>query len=233
MSPIPIVFQHPDFFVIDKPAGIDVHSSNNQLGLIPLLKAQLKAPALWLVHRLDKSTSGLLIIATNKEAAAYFQRLFAHKNIDKCYLALSDKKPKKKMGMVIGDHVKARNSRWKLSNELTNPASTYFTTQGTGFGLRLFWVRPLTGKTHQIRVALKSLGSTILGDNLYGGTVSDRLYLHAYALNFEYHQKSINIVCPPTFGEHFEALSQNFSNAEELWEQVKLPARYQKAPGII
>lgn len=226
MPAISIVFQHSDFFIIDKPAGIDVHSNNEQAGIIPLLKEQLGTSALWLVHRLDKYTSGLLIVATNKDAAAYFQTLFSNKLIDKCYVALSDKKPKKKMGMVIGDHVKARNSQWKLSKTRNNPASTYFTNQGTGSGLRLFMVRPLSGKTHQIRVALKSLGSPILGDELYGGSSSDRLYLHAYGLSFRFYQESINVVCPPTTGEHFLSLAPSFPNEDTLWSDLTLPARY-------
>ena len=67
--------------------------------------------------------------------------------------------------------------------------------------LRLFILYPKTGKTHQIRVAMKSLGSPILGDELYGGEVADRTYLHAYQLSFDYFGEAVHISASPEFQE--------------------------------
>ncbi|MGR5488912.1 pseudouridine synthase, partial [Vibrio alfacsensis] len=79
---------------------------------------------LHLVHRLDKMTSGLLILAKRAEVAAQFSRLFEQRDIDKYYLAIGSKKPKKKQGSIIGDMERSRRSSWKLVNSKNNPAVT-------------------------------------------------------------------------------------------------------------
>lgn len=222
MSSISVIYQHRDFYVINKPCGISVHSEN-EAGIIPLLELQLNESPLWLVHRLDKCTSGALIVARTKQAAAYFQCLFNEKKIDKYYVALSDKKPKKKMGYILGDMVKARNSQWKLTKDLANPAETFFQSMGTGTGKRLFLVKPITGKTHQIRVALKSLGSPILGDTLYGGPSSDRVYLHASIIQFSYHHQPIKLSCLPELGDAFSPIQQQLSDESSLLRKLAIP----------
>lgn len=75
---------------------------------------------------------------------------------------------------------------FKLLRTKENPAITQFFSTSVGDGLRLYLLKPLSGKTHQLRVALASLGVPILGDALYGSDVSDRCYLHAYCLHFRY-----------------------------------------------
>ena len=104
-------------------------------------------------------TSGLLILALNAESAAEFFRLFAEHHIQKTYLALSNQKPKKKQGLIVGDMQKARNGAWKLCPSKENPAITRFESVSCEPNLRLFILKPQTGKTHQLRVAMKSLGS--------------------------------------------------------------------------
>ena len=86
-----------------KPCGISVHKDQSEIGLTTLLAEQLGVPQVWLVHRLDKVTSGLLILALNAESAAEFFRLFSEHHIQKTYLALSNQKPKKKQGLIVGD----------------------------------------------------------------------------------------------------------------------------------
>lgn len=73
---IEVVYQHSDFIIINKPEGISVHKDQEEQGLIELVAKQLNVPQVWLVHRLDKVTSGLLILALNAESAAEFSRLF-------------------------------------------------------------------------------------------------------------------------------------------------------------
>ncbi len=73
---IEVVYQHSDFIIINKPEGISVHKDQEELGLTELVAKQLNVPQVWLVHRLDKVTSGLLILALNAESAAEFLRLF-------------------------------------------------------------------------------------------------------------------------------------------------------------
>lgn len=204
LEPITVVYQHSDFIVIDKPVGISVHKDQQEAGLPDLVARQLGFPLLWLVHRLDKITSGLLILARNSQAAAELSNLFQKHQIEKHYIALSGEKPKKKQGLIIGDMQKTRNGSWKLSHSRENPAITRFNSVSCEPGLRLFHLMPKSGKTHQIRVAMKSIGSPILGDQRYGDkTALDRTYLHAYALKFQYQGKPFFIKQLPQQGDYF------------------------------
>ena len=198
-----IIYQTDDFIIIYKPCGISVHKDQSEIGLTTLLAEQFSVPQVWLVHRLDKVTSGLLILALNTESAAEFFRLFSEHHIQKTYLALSNQKPKKKQGLIVGDMQKARNGAWKLCQSKENPAITRFESVSCEPNLRLFILKPQTGKTHQLRVAMKSLGSPILGDTLYGKNTEniDRTYLHAARLQFEFKGQAFDVFIPPKEGE--------------------------------
>ncbi|QGM80935.1 TIGR01621 family pseudouridine synthase [Otariodibacter oris] len=196
-----ICYRHDDFVVINKPTGVSVHKDEEAVGLTQNIANQLNVDKVWLVHRLDKVTSGLLILALNKEAATDFFHLFSQHQIQKTYWALSDKKPKKKQGKIIGDMEKSRNGAWKLCHTKNNPAVTQFVSQSVAPNLRHFILFPKTGKTHQLRVAMKSLGSPILGDTVYGANQADRVYLHAYQLDFHYRGQHISISQSPEDGD--------------------------------
>ncbi|KLT71978.1 pseudouridine synthase [Neisseria arctica] len=192
-----VLYRHTDFIAINKPIGIAVHQSEDtEVGLTTRLAAQIGVPRIWLVHRLDKTTSGVLLLALNKKAASLLAEQFALRHIQKTYLALSTGKPIKKQGWVKGDMEKSRRSTWKLIRSHYNPAVTHFCSRSVSPGLRLFVLYPKTGKTHQLRVAMKSLGSPILGDTLYGGASSKRLFLHAWRLKFEYLGQTYFIYAP-------------------------------------
>ena len=197
-----ILLKHRDFIIIYKPCGVSVHKDEAEFGLTTLVARQVNVPQVWLVHRLDKVTSGLLILALNAESAAEFARLFAEHRIQKTYLALSNQKPKKKQGLIVGDMQKARNGAWKLCQSKENPAITRFESVSCEPNLRLFILKPQTGKTHQLRVAMKSLGSPILGDALYGKNTAeiDRTYLHAARLQFEFKGEVFDVFCEPKEG---------------------------------
>jgi len=197
-----IIYENDGFLAINKPANHSFHNSKEDLGIHSLLKNQLNAD-IWPVHRLDKITSGILLFAKNRQTAKQLGKLFEQKEINKTYIALSDKKPNKKQGHIIGDMQKSRSGNWKLCKTKENPAKTYFKSQSLIPKIRLFWVTPTTGKTHQIRVALKSIGAPILGDKRYAGTEADRGYLHACRLTFDWHGENINIECMPNFGHYF------------------------------
>lgn len=199
-----IIYQHTDFIIIDKPEGISVHKDDADVGLTTLVAQQLNCEQVWLVHRLDKLTSGLLILALNVSSARTLSELFAQHRIEKTYLALSNKKPKKKQGTIKGDMQKARRGAWKLCHSMENPAVTRFQSYHCVEHLRLFILSPKTGKTHQLRVAMKSLGSPILGDHLYGGDDAERLHLHAYQLKFNYLGDDICVQSKPKTGRFLD-----------------------------
>ncbi|NBI13053.1 TIGR01621 family pseudouridine synthase [[Haemophilus] felis] len=209
MCDFDVIYAHQDFVIINKPCGISVHKDNAEIGLTSLVAKQLNVQQVWLVHRLDKLTSGLLILALNERSASTLSQLFAEHRIQKTYLALSTHKPKKKQGLIIGDMEKARRGAWKLCLSKQNPAITRFYSMTCEPNLRLFILMPKTGKTHQLRVAMKSLSSPILGDSLYGGNDLDvdRTYLHAYRLQFEYQGENLDIQSLPKEGIFFQKQS--------------------------
>lgn len=216
---IKLLFENQDFVVCDKPAGLSFHSEQSP-GLVVQLSEQL-AQDLYSVHRLDKMTSGLLVLAKNTTTAQAFQIQFEQRQIEKFYLAISTQKPKKKQGWIKGDMVPARRGSYRLTTTLDNPAITQFISASLAPNERAFLVKPHTGKTHQIRVALKSLGAPIAGDSRYQAAEhakqEDRGYLHAYALRFELNGEGYQFVCPPSDGVRF--VSERFKVQCAAWNE--------------
>ncbi|EKE75131.1 TIGR01621 family pseudouridine synthase [Gallaecimonas xiamenensis] len=192
-----VVKDSPRFVVVNKTQAQSFHAEDGP-GFFVAVEAAL-GQKLWPVHRLDKVTTGLVLFAKDSEAAATLGRLFEERQIKKCYLALSDKKPSKKQGLIKGDMSKARRGAWRLQRTTQNPAITRFDSQALGDGLRLYRLWPHTGKTHQLRVAMKSLGAPILGDELYGGSPHQRVCLHAYALAFSAFGEAVQVLAAPDF----------------------------------
>jgi len=228
-----IVFQNSEFVVINKPAGMNFHTEQKkgdesaELGVVVVLKQQLGVDALYPVHRLDKMTSGLLIFALTKAVAQRFQTLFENRLIAKYYLAISTQKPKKKQGWVKGDMAEARRGSWKLMPTQTNPAVTQFVSKSSQANERWFLLKPHTGKTHQLRVALKSISAPIAGDQRYQAVQQackeNRGYLHAYALRFTLGEQTYEWTLPPTEGERFlsEAAQAVLTDWQQPWHCFK------------
>ncbi len=185
-----IVHLDPDFVVINKHHNVSVHKDEEETALVMEVAKLVDEEQLYLVHRLDKMTSGLLLLARNAAAAATLSGLFATRDVSKFYLAIGEKKPTKKQGLICGDMARSRRSSWKLLSSKKNPAVTQFFSAAGENGQRLFLCKPYTGKTHQIRVALKSIGAAIVGDRIYGQqsqvVEADRGYLHAFSLQFTF-----------------------------------------------
>jgi len=229
MVPIELLFENSAFLLIDKPAGMNFHSEEGA-GLVVLTKELSGLDELYPVHRLDKMTSGLVLFAKTAEAAQRFGRMFEAREIEKYYLAISLRKPKKKQGWIKGDMKSARRGDWMLLNTMENPAITQFHSTSLREGERGFLIKPHTGKTHQIRVALKSLGSPIAGDLRYARSEEakkeDRGYLHAYALRFRFEGESYAFIQPPKEGERFlsrvfhDTLTEKWAKPWELFRSA-------------
>jgi tRNA pseudouridine32 synthase/23S rRNA pseudouridine746 synthase len=200
-----LIFENDRFIVALKRAGVNFHSEG-EAGFVVQISEQLGIP-LFPVHRLDKMTSGLVILAKDSETAAQFGKMFENREIEKYYLAISMRKPKKKMGWIKGDMTGARRGDYKLLTTMENPAITQFVSCALRTHERGFLIKPHTGKTHQIRVALKSLGSPIAGDERYAhaeeARKEERGYLHAYALRFRLNGEAFEFVYAPEEGERF------------------------------
>ena len=197
-----VLSDQPDFIVISKSVNVHFHSQDGSAGVIAQAEADL-GYKLYPVHRLDTPTSGLLIVAKSPQAANVFTKMFTEHKVQKYYLAIASGKPKKKQGWIIGDMAKSRRSMYKLLRTTENPAVTQFFSQSIASGMRMYLLKPLSGKTHQLRVALASIGVPILGDKLYGDELSDRCYLHAYSVHFTYLEQDYSFKQLPQFGKQF------------------------------
>ncbi|CAM2954472.1 TIGR01621 family pseudouridine synthase [Vibrio rarus] len=219
-----IVDDQPQFVLINKHPGVSVHRDEQDTGLVQEVQQALGCGALYLIHRLDKMTSGLLLLAKTQQAASELSQQFAQRKVQKFYLAIADKKPKKKQGLIKGDMAKSRRSTWKLMPSNNNPAITQFFSAAVSEG-RLFLCKPRTGKTHQIRVALKSIGSPIIGDPIYSpSSKSDRGYLHAFSLSFDFDGKSYHYQLNPSHDITLGQLWQSESIQQQIvaWQQPQL-----------
>lgn len=219
-----VIFQNSDFVIFNKPSGLNFHSEDDEAGFVVLASRQLNIPQLYSVHRLDKMTSGLIILAKSSKIANSFTKLFEKKEIQKFYLAISLRKPKKKQGWVKADMASSRRGTYKLISTKENPAVTQFVSSSLRVGERFFLVKPHTGKTHQIRVALKSIGSPVAGDIRYANAEEakkeQRGYLHAYALSFTLEGEKFSFTCQPDDGERFlsQEAKEQLKNWSKPWE---------------
>jgi tRNA pseudouridine32 synthase/23S rRNA pseudouridine746 synthase len=218
-----IITQTNDFVVVAKSAGINFHDEEQKgSGLFSQVKKQMikqsDATELYPIHRLDKMTSGLVLFAKNLKSAQIFGKLFEEHSVEKYYLAISDRKPTKKQGLIKGDMEKSRRGMYKLLRTMDNPAITQFFSYPIANKQRLYLLRPHSGKTHQLRVALSSIGAPILGDPLYNSnSVADRGYLHAYALRFSFLGTRYQFIHPSDEGEYY--FSQSVRDKLEEFDQ--------------
>lgn len=213
-----IIFEHKDFFVINKPAGIATQatltsSTDTIFHMLNKLDNQkFKLEQLFMVHRLDKDTSGILLIARNKQAQKKFEDLFKLRQIEKKYDAICFGTPNKKEG-YIQFAIAKDNSRPNCYFAVTNPNSkikdakgaetSYKVTQNFQNQACLIECSPKTGRTHQIRVHLTAIGNPIFGDktyaqNIYGHPFSQlalRQMLHAKKIEFKYESQSFCFEC--------------------------------------
>ena len=216
---IPILLNTGHWLAVNKPAGLNFHSEDGEAGLVALLRQQLGCE-LFAVHRLDKLTSGIVLFGKSPAAANQLAEQLRNRQMQKFYIALSDQKPGKKQGAIIGDMAKSRNGTWRLTRSKDNPAITRFFSWGLDNGLRLFLLQLHSGKTHQLRVEMKSLGAPVLGDVAYGARAEvDRGYLHAWAVRFAFEGDAIELICPPTEGAAFAdpALQQQLAVINPPW----------------
>ena len=179
--PIPLLRCEPGWMAVDKPAGIPVHPVNKvrENSLIRMLRRQESSEELRLVHRLDRETSGVLLVADGHAAARLLSMAFMGREVHKEYLALVRGRVDDEhgeIGLPIGD---ATNSEIYTRREAGHgqQARTLWRVERRMEGQTLLRVFPETGRRHQIRVHLAAIGHPILGDILYGRGDADYLSL--------------------------------------------------------
>jgi 23S rRNA pseudouridine1911/1915/1917 synthase len=196
--PLDIIFENDDLLVINKPAGMVVHPSPGHdsgtlvhaaLGHSPEMEGIGGEERPGIVHRLDKDTSGLIVVAKNEQAHRWLQDQFRNRTVEKYYLALVDGKPPTPNGRIeapIGRNTAHRKLMSVVPLEKGREAVSEYRTLESFSTHTLLEVHPLTGRTHQIRVHMAFLGCPVAGDRIYGKhkpTIDlDRHFLHAYKL---------------------------------------------------
>ena len=185
--------EYDDFLVFGKPVGVRTHKvADDQFGFVEYL-AEKTAKSLFVVHRLDKETSGLILFAKTKEAAAELSKLFETREIQKTYLFLTDQNIAKTEA-VIESHIEKQDEFFINSpNKEPNSKTVFKFLEKLGEKKYLWQAEPLTGKPHQIRLHAQKLGVPILGDNQHGGSIYYRLALHADSLQFNYKGETFKI----------------------------------------
>lgn len=169
---------------IDKIAGLNTHTPEyGQRGCVEIYSEELNCK-LYVVHRLDKATSGALVFATSPELAAEITRLFEQHQVGKKYLFLTDKKSTKTEFTYESLITKEKNSFISNPHKEANSKTTFRWQKKLG-AFDLWEAIPHTGKPHQIRLHAEANGIAILGDDEHGGSPFFRLCLHSYSLDFE------------------------------------------------
>lgn len=206
-----VIYKDDNILVLNKPSGIAVQGGTNTGfhidGMLDALNFE-KDEKPKLVHRIDKNTSGILVLARNRKYADLLTKAFREHSLQKTYLALVRGCPKQMSGVIkaplekIGEKV--------MVTESGKPAVTEYQVLDTlGDKFALVEARPLTGRTHQIRAHLEYLGTPIAGDDKYFGkervrlsNISDKLHLHAYKIDLSCLYNKKMVVSAP-LPEHF------------------------------
>jgi len=194
-----IVFENGDLIVVNKPAGMVVHPAPGHPSGTLVHAALSHAPEMegiggekrpGVVHRLDKDTSGLIMLAKNDPTHNLLQNQFRSREVQKDYLGLVDGVPPTPTGRIeapIGRDPKTRKKMAVVSPQKGRQAVSEYLTLETFPDHTLLEIHPITGRTHQIRLHLSFLGCPVAGDTVYGKRHStiplDRHFLHAYRLS--------------------------------------------------
>ena len=198
--PLDILFEDDDLIVINKPAGLTVHpgAGQREQTLVNALLSHCttlsgiggkERPGI--VHRLDRETSGCLVVAKNDLAHRELSRQFADRNVEKIYLALVAGKPRKPASVIeerIGRHPVHRQ-RMSVTTKRGRTAKTEYRVLRSTGDASLIECRLHSGRTHQVRVHFHHLGHAVLGDKVYAPRVAKnfpRQMLHAWKLGFRH-----------------------------------------------
>jgi 23S rRNA pseudouridine955/2504/2580 synthase len=223
-----VIYEDKHILVLNKPINLAVQGGNKikySIDKIINLHSEQNNIKYRLTHRLDKDSSGILILAKTDKSAKKITELFAKRKILKSYLTIVTNVPKTRQGEINHPIIKKRRNGGKevmqvsKENKEAKEASTYYKViDNLGKKTAFLLVKPLTGRKHQIRIHLSAIGSPILGDGKYGGkaafinNLSNKIHLHAYHIEIEnYFGKKLNLTAPLSghFKETCDFLSFN------------------------
>lgn len=215
---LPVLYEDDNVIVVNKPSGLLTHAKGG-LSTEPTVAEIIRPKTSFasgtdrpgIVHRLDRDTSGVLIIAKTAEAATHLQQQFAQRTTKKTYLAVTDGVPKlaaAKIDLPIGRNPSAPSTFRVDPNG--KPAQTTYRVLAATDTQALIELKPTTGRTHQLRVHMAHLNTPILGDRVYGKPNASRLMLHAHKLEITLpsgERKTFEAAIPEEFRQLFPKIA--------------------------
>jgi 23S rRNA pseudouridine955/2504/2580 synthase len=221
---LPVVHEDEALIVIDKPSGVAVHGGSGvSFGVIESLRAERpQAKFLELAHRLDRDTSGLLVICKKRTALVELHRMLREGEVEKTYLAVARGVPARKSFDItesLHKYVTAQGERRVAVREDGKTAATKVKVLKQHASYSLLEVRLMTGRTHQIRVHLAHAGHPVLGDDKYGDFPLNRelakqgvrrLFLHASSLSFRHPLSGAALAFRSPLPEEMKSFAKSF-----------------------
>ena len=211
-----VIYKDENIIVLNKPSGLAVQGGTNTKRHIDGMLSALcfendEAPKL--VHRIDKDTSGILLLARNRKYAELLTKAFKNKEIKKTYLAVVQGCPKQKK-MIIDAPLLKQGERMVVAADGQKALSEMRVLDNAGDRFALVELSPQTGRTHQLRAHMKYIGNPIVGDDRYFierkakiNDIADKLYLHAYKIDLTdiYKKLVITAEIPEYFKQVFDS----------------------------
>lgn len=199
-----VLYRDANLIVLNKPAGLPVHAGPGGGGALEDGFAELRfgiAPLPRAAHRLDRDTSGCLVLGRHDKAIRRLGRLFSAGEVSKCYWAILRGVPAAETGRIEVPLLKQQSpTGWRIRVDAAGkPARTAYRVLGSAEGVAWVKFRPETGRTHQIRVHALQLGTPVFGDSLYDPQARGPLCLHARSVTLAYRPGSapLTVTAPP------------------------------------
>lgn len=208
---LPVLYEDDDCIVINKPVGVLTHSKgtfNPEATVATFIAPKvtgMSGDRAGIVHRLDRATSGVIICAKNPEALSWLQKQFSQRKTKKTYTAVitTGLEPREAVIDMPIERDPTHPKQFRVGSN-GRPAQTAYTTQADNGAYTQLELRPVTGRTHQLRVHLKQMKHPIVGDALYGGAPYERLMLHAKSLELTLpsrERKTFSVKLPAEFSD--------------------------------
>lgn len=197
-----IVFENDDFCVVNKSKGLITHGTldKSRENLFDLLKEHYQKlnKEIFLLHRLDKETSGLMLFSLNANRNKELQQLIEDKGLQKTYVAKTEKTPPWIEEIVLKDYVKKIKVKGMDKMQVVEKGGEVALAKAKTLSPQIVQVTLMTGRMHQIRVQLSHRGFPILGDEFYGG-LKGELCLHSAYLKFSFQNQDYEFLSAPDF----------------------------------
>lgn len=197
-----IVFENNDFCVVNKEKGLITHGTldKTRTNLFDLLKLHYQKlnKEVFLLHRLDKETSGLMLFSLNADKNKDLQKMIQEKTMQKTYLAKTQGSPAWNEEIILKDYLKKVKVKGVEKMEVVEKGGDVALARAKMLAPQIVQVTLMTGRMHQIRVQLSSRGVPILGDEFYGGPKGE-LCLHSSYLKFTFQNQEFEFTSAPSF----------------------------------